>query len=87
MEIKTKTSITDMTSDGIISVLMQTYIEFNGQETVLENHQETLVPGQFERAKEILPDNQYNAVLALWTGVVTAAWMEKRHKLEAECPS
>ena len=78
MDTKTKVSITDITADGTISVLMQTYIEFNGQETVLENHRETLVPGQFERAREILPDNQYNAVLALWTGVVVAAWMEKK---------
>jgi len=86
METKTKVSITEMAADGTISVLTQTFIEFNGQETVLENHRETLVPGQFERAREILQDNQYNSVLALWTGAVVAAWMEKKHKLEAGQP-
>jgi len=78
METKTKVSITNMTIDGAISVLTQTYIEFNGQETILENHREALVPGQFERLSALLPENQYKAVEALWTDEVISAWNEKQ---------
>ena len=74
METKTRTSITDINSNGTVSVLTQTYAEYNSQEIILGNHREALVPGQFERAREILPDNQYNAVVALWTREVIEAY-------------
>jgi len=74
METKTRTSITGINSNGTISVLTQTYAEYNSQEIILGNHREALVPGQFERAREILPDNQYNAVVALWTREVIEAY-------------
>jgi len=83
METKTRISITDMTTDGAISVLTQTYIEFNGQETILENHREALVPGQFERLRALLPENQYKAVEALWTDEVITTWNEKQAQYEA----
>jgi len=75
--IKTRIFITDINADGEISVLTQTYIEFNGQETILENHREALVPGQFSRAKEVLPDNQYAAIEALWTNEIVMAYQSK----------
>jgi len=50
---------------GCISVLTQTE---NG------NHREALIPGQFERAREILPDDLYAEVEALWTTEVVEAW-------------
>lgn len=74
MDTKTRVSVTDISASGTISVLSQIYIEYNGQETILENHRESLTPGQFERAKKILPDNQYAAIEALWTDEIVTAY-------------
>ena len=74
METKTRTSITDINANGTLSVLIQVYVEYNMQKTILENHREALTPGQFDRAKEILLDNQYAAIEALWTNEIVEAY-------------
>jgi len=75
MELKTQVSVTDVTADGAISVLMQ---------TDTSNHREALVPGQFDRAKEILPDDLYQQVEALWTEEIVTAYQAKLMQLGGE---
>lgn len=81
MEPKFKISVTDIISDGTVSILTQTYIVYNGQEVILNNYYEALAPGQFDRTKEILPENLYNAVKSIWTDDVVKSWEEKLNNI------
>lgn len=82
MEQKTKITIDSIQSNGCLSVLKTTYIDYNGQEIVLENHREALTPLMNDRAKEILPDDLYIVVKALWTDEKVKAYKEKSEKIE-----
>jgi len=75
METKMLTLVTDINIDGTLSVLMQ---------TEAGNHREALVPGQFDRAKEILPDDLYQQVEALWTEEIVTAYQAKLMQLGGE---
>ena len=39
-------------------------------------HREALVPGQFDRAREVLPDDKYHEVCELWTTEVVQKYKE-----------
>lgn len=82
IEVKTKTRLDNITDDGAVSVLTQKYFILEGEEKVLENHREALTPTQLERAKTILPPHLYEAVAALWTPEIVAAWEAKRAESE-----
>lgn len=84
IEPKTRIIIDSMTDDGAVSVLKQTYFEFNGQDQVLENHREALVPTQLDRAKEILPEHLYKTIKTLWTKEVVDAWTAKQKAIEEQ---
>ncbi len=82
-EIKTRISITDINADGDCSVLTQQYIAVADQEHIISNHREALIPGQFDRAQEILPPNLFAAIQAIWTLEVIAAYEAKIAAIEA----
>ncbi len=73
-EIKNRISITDINSDGTCSILTQQYIAVGDTEHIINNHREALSPGQFDRAQEVLPDNLYAAIQAIWIPEVIAAY-------------
>lgn len=87
IEIKQRIRLDAISDDGTCSVLTQEYFELNGQKTVISNHREALVPGQIDRAKEILPDHLYKAVKAMWTKEIVAAWEEKQKAANEELPA
>lgn len=80
MEQKTKITIDSIQSNGCLSVLKTTYIDYNGQEIVLENHREALTPIMNDRAKEVLSDDLYAVVKTLWTDEKIKAYKEKSEK-------
>lgn len=82
-EIKTRTSLTNINSDGTCSALTQQYITVADQEHIISNHREALSPGQFDRAQEILPDNLFAAIQAIWTPEVIAAYEAKIAAMQA----
>jgi hypothetical protein len=65
--METSIRITDIAPNGSFSVLTET-------ETGL--HREALAPGQFERAREILPDELHEQACGIWTDEVVQAWKE-----------
>ena len=75
-EALTRISLDDVSSDGSFSVLTQKYTEQDGQQFVLSNHREVLVPGQFERAREILSVELYEKVQSMWSDEVVRSWRQ-----------
>lgn len=57
----------DSTNDlGIVTIIKTTYIEYRNKEIILDNHMKSYSPLDKETAKNDLPENLYNALVALW---------------------
>lgn len=75
MDIKTKITLDMLTTDSV-SVLKQQYITVDGTDVkVGENVRNAYMNTQTEREqlKEILPEEYYNAVIAVWGDTPTVA--------------
>ena len=75
MDIKTKITLDMLTNDSV-SVLRQQYITINGTDIkVGDNVRNAFMNTQVEREqlKEILPEEYYNAVMAVWGDTPTIA--------------
>ena len=75
MDIKTKITLDMLTTDSV-SVLRQQYITVDGTDIrVGENVRNAYMNTQTEREqlKEILPEEYYNAVMAVWGDTPTIA--------------
>lgn len=66
------------TGNGVLSVLIQTI----GSDGNISNQRESLTPGHFERAKEILTDSLYTEIEKLWTPEIIATWKQKQSEQE-----
>lgn len=65
----------EILENGIIQLLVQTvYFKTNGEELTRENWRTTLLPGDFDRAKELLDDYHYNIINSVWTSEVVTAY-------------
>lgn len=65
----------EILENGIIQLLVQTvYFKANGEELTRENWRTTLLPGDFDRAKELLDDYHYNIINSVWTSEVVTAY-------------
>lgn len=65
----------EILENGIIQLLVQTvYFKSSGEELTRENWRTTLLPGDFERAKELLDDYHYNIINSVWTSEVVTAY-------------
>ncbi|WRS27294.1 hypothetical protein U6B65_13325 [Oscillospiraceae bacterium MB08-C2-2] len=76
-----KIFIDNISDTGTCSILIR---EIDPETFEAQNHREALVPGQFERAMEMLPDNLYAVMEALWTPEVIAAWQQKQTEMKEQ---
>ena len=75
MEIKEKITL-DMLTEDSVSILRQQFLDYNGiQMQVGDNVRNTYMNDTEGRAKikEILPEEYYNAVIAVWGDTPTIA--------------
>lgn len=67
---------------GIIQLLIQTvYFKENGVELTRENWRTTLMPGDFDRAKELLDDYHLNIVRSVWTNEVVNTYARSTNEV------
>jgi len=71
-----KILLTDINPNGTLSVLSQ---ELNEDGTEISNtHREALIPGDFNRAHAILPEDLYKQVYDLWTPEIVQAYEDSQ---------
>lgn len=73
MEVKTRIIFTDGNTYGCISVLKQSYVEFNEQETTIGNERKAFNPTQISELKEFAP-TLAPICKAMWTPEVIKRW-------------
>lgn len=75
----------EILEDGAIQLLIQTiYFKEDGAELTRENWRTVLIPGNFERAEELLDDYYMNIVRAVWTNDIVENYALKMAEIEKQ---
>lgn len=75
----------EILEDGAIQLLIQTiYFKEDGAELTRENWRTVLIPGNFERAEELLDEYHMNIVRAVWTDEIVENYALKMAEIEKQ---